>query len=509
MITFFRKHSQTLMLFVAIIVTISFVFFYNRCAPAPTSAHVAEVGGQRLTRDDFLRYLRLHALAEDLGLDELTSTLSTGFTRDPAQNFVFNLVTLRRAAEKLAIIPGAEEIRQTQIGLPVFQADSGGFSPVRLAQFIERSVSPRGFTERQIDDLVADLIRVRTLRRLIGATAAVAPSETEQAILRRETLHHVSIISFDLDAVRKELKADEAELKKLYDQEKKNLVSDEKFKLKVATISLTPEQQKLQGRDRILALQALAEKTFELSEAALEEGADFEKLAATRGFALVETGTFSFEKPDPAIEAIPDAFRYIASLHPKSPVSEVIQSEGKFHVFQLIERTPSRPLTFEEAKPRLEEKHIDRLAREKLAQQTATERTKLQEIMRRGKTFEEAAKELGLETKTLPPFNLANPPMDNAEVLSTLEVAVQLPEGAISPLIPSERGGLLACVTKREQPSEETRKARLAEYHMRLERSRQAAAIAEWLRLEREQLGAKFLAVEERAEPSPSAPRPG
>jgi hypothetical protein len=119
------------------------------------------------------------------------------------------------------------------------------------------------------------------------------------------------------------------------------------------------------------------------------------------------------------------------------------------------------------------------------------------------------AKELGLEAKTLPPFNLAEAPMDNPEVLTALQAAVQLPEGAISPLIPSERGGLLACVTKREQPSEETRKARLAEYRMRLETSRQAAAFAEWLRLQRDELGAKYLAADERAEPSPPTPQPG
>ncbi len=509
MITFFRKHSQTLMLFVAIVVTISFVFFYNRCAPAPTSAHVAEIGGQTLTRDDFLRYLRLHALAEDLGLSELTSALATGFTHDPAQNFVFNLITLRRAADKLAIVPSAEELRQTQMELPVFQTESGNFSPLKLAQFIEKSVSPRGFTERQIDDLLTDLIRFRALRRMINATASVAKPAAENSIRRRETLLHISTITFDLDTVRKDLKADEAELKKLFEQDKKNLVSDEKFKLKIATISLSPEQAKLTGRDRILALQALAEKTFELSEAALEKDADFETLAASRGFTLAQTGTFTFDTPDPAIQDIPDAFRSITALSLKSPISEVIQSENKFHLFKLVEHIPSRPLTFEEAKPRLEERLIERLARDKLLKQVAADRTKLEEIMKNGKNFEEATKELGFVAKTLAPFKLAEPPMDDPEIFNILEAAVQMPEGAISQFIPTQNGGLLVCVTKREPPSQEILKARLDEYRSRLQSGLQAAAFTEWLRLQRNELGAKFLATKESATPSPPAPQPG
>lgn len=497
MTNFLRTHSQKVLTFVAVIVTVSFVWFYNRYDPSLANRNfVAEAAGQRLTRDDFMRYIRMQGVAADMGLIELTEALSIGPTRRPDQDFVFNLLTLRSSAEACGISPSPEEIRQAQLELPVFQDDQGRFDPVRLSGFIEQSVTPRGFTERQIDDLVADLIRYRTLQRLVSATVPVSPAQVEREVVRRETRHSVSVIKFDLAKFKKEVNPSEEEIKQLYEQEKKNLQSEEQRKVRVAALTLTPEQAKLEGKERIQALQTLANRSYEFSQAVLEPGANFEALATAGGFKMSETGTFTPSKLDPAIENIPGASSAIEGLTPENPVSDVVQGETSFYVLQLLAHTPSHPLTLDEARAKLTEHLVERQAREKLQKVAAIERVKIEETIRTGKSFDEAATALGLKPEALTPFSISEPPIDKPELANVFEAAVQLPMGALSPLIPAKDGALIACVTRREPPVEDVRQSRTPDYATRIERAREETAFAEWLRLQRDIVGAKFLATQ-------------
>ena len=70
-------------------------------------------------------------------------------------------------------------------------------------------------------------------------------------------------------------------------------------------LALTEEQKKLKDKDRIDALQKLADRANDFSQALLEKGADFRQVAAKFQLPVDSTGEFTVEAPDPKLKTDP------------------------------------------------------------------------------------------------------------------------------------------------------------------------------------------------------------
>jgi len=120
-------------------------------------------------------------------------------------------------------------------------------------------------------------------------------------------------------------------------------------------------------------------------------------------------------------------------------------------VLQLAGVTPARALTFEEAKPKLEEA----LKKERIAEAgglKATEiRNKIDAEMKSGKTFAEAATAAGGKVEIFPPFSFTKlPKLDSPGAMDILRGSANLETGQLSEVIQETDGRLILHIDKRQ-----------------------------------------------------------
>ena len=111
-------------------------------------------------------------------------------------------------------------------------------------------------------------------------------------------------------------------------------------------------RKKLAGPEKRKVLQKIADQMDSLSQAMLETGADFVKVAAGLGLTdkVKETVEFDRESITKLPEANVQGFMQAAlGLTPENPVSDVLQSADTFHFVYLSGFTPERALSLEEA----------------------------------------------------------------------------------------------------------------------------------------------------------------
>jgi len=127
---------------------------------------------------------------------------------------------------------------------------------------------------------------------------------------------------------------------------------------------LKEEEKKLTGKERIEALQKLADRATDFTQALLEKGTEFKQAAAKFQLPVLETGEFSAAEPDPQLKGDRQLGAAAFKLSEQEPHSDAVQVADGFYILHLTGKTESRPLTAEEAKQfqqtRLEQTNADR-----------------------------------------------------------------------------------------------------------------------------------------------------
>jgi hypothetical protein len=282
----------------------------------------------------------------------------------------------------------------------------------------------------------------------------------------------------------------DAEVQKAYEQRKASLTTEEQRKVKFVTFSLPAGEKPLAGKERMDKLQELANKAQEFSQAMLVNGADLAAVAAKFGRQVEETGVFTKSKPDPKLESSPEAASAAFLLTQKDPNSDPIKigADNGYLVMQLEQVIPARPLTFEEAKPHLAEAMKNDRARETLSLKGTELRGKLDAAIKAGKSFEEAAKELGLKAESFPEFSLTElgDLLKQPDAPAIIQKSMEMAQGQVSDLVQTEKGGVILHLDQRIAPSDADflkDKETLAENYSRAKRN---IAFREWLRMRRE-----------------------
>src|SRR5262249_9057344 len=136
-----RKRQRTLLTIITVIVIVAFAWFYNpstmRRAAGPGGA-VGKLNGHTVSIGDLQKIERTMPLIHAVGLDDcLTSMLTEGRSRDDQfLSFAWNLLLLRDEAKRLEIEPAADQIRDSEKALPVFQTNNA-FDPAKYQQFLD------------------------------------------------------------------------------------------------------------------------------------------------------------------------------------------------------------------------------------------------------------------------------------------------------------------------------------------------------------------------------------
>ena len=454
-----RRHKDWLMIVIAIL-AIPFVFYFVQRPDygAMRSDQFARMYDRNVSMLEAQQVVRLLSLAQALGMSEFVQTLTAGAGQNQNQvavQFIINLLVLRHEAERLGLRPDASEIADVVRKLPAFQSESG-FDMNKFSDFVRTGLGPMGLGEEHIEQLVRDELRLNEIKRLLATGISISKGEVDENFQRGYDKFYVNVIRFHTADFDKDITVSDEDVQKYYDAHKAELKTDEKRKVQFVQLGLTEEPQEytklpgpisrpayssifidrfiqnligfnavaplsfgndmtaqrrneqktLTGTERIEALQKLADRATDFTQALLEQGADFRQAAEKFKLPLHETGEFTAAEPDPQLEAGPQLGAAAFKLSAQEPNSDPIQVADGFYILHLVGITEARPLTVEEAKPKIVDSLKKGRARELMSTKGAEVAQQLREAAKSGQPLEAAIQKAGAKPETLPPFSL-------------------------------------------------------------------------------------------------------
>lgn len=501
MINVMRKNQRILWIVIAFL-AIPFVFYFQAdILNFGRSNEAGRVYGEAVSHVEFQRNMRLFELARDLGMMNLLQDLVAGAqTQNEAYSeFTWNRMILRHEAERLGIVPTTTEIANVVRGLMPFRGEKG-FDPNKYNQFVQVALPSMGFNEAQIEELAADQLALERLKEIVGTGVQIPEAESRENYERAYGKLNLSVVRVRTDEVAKDLQISDEEITKYYETNKAELKSEEKRKVSFVTFGLNEEQKKLTGKERVEVLQKLADGANDFSQALLEKGAQFEQVAAKFQLPIQTTGEFSRATPDPLLAANPQFAEASFQLTPQQPDSDALQAGDGFYILHLSGVNEAKPLSSEEARPKIVEALRTQRQRALVAAKGAEAAQKIREALKSGTPVEAALQQTGLPVEKIPPFALADPPAPRPEPgkppepqapdLQMIKRAVaEIGPGEVSELIPTEAGGVVAVLEKRDQPDPAAYEQGKAAFNLRFLRGKREVAFQEWLRERRREAG--------------------
>ena len=134
-----------------------------------------------------------------------------------------------------------------------------------------------------------------------------------------------------------------------------------------------------------------------------------------------------------------------------SKFSDALQiGEGKWIIARLDGEEPSRVKTFEEARDQAREQYIEEKGREAMRKNADEQLKKIRDAVGTGKSFADAAKDAGLETKSVGPITASTRPSTASEPASLFSSTSLVDPGTVADLIVEPNQIFIAFVEKRE-----------------------------------------------------------
>lgn len=494
MITILRKHHRWLMIVIAIL-AIPFCFYFTKTdLSAARSDHLGTIYGRTVTRVEFQRNARLLTLARDLGMMTLLQDLTAGVTSENSaySEFTWNRLILRHEAERLGVRPSGEEIVEFVRTLRPFRNETG-FDINKYNEFTQTALPSLGFTEAQIEELASDQLSLNRIKDLLGAGVHLAESESKENYEQAYGKMNVAVVRLRHEDFAKDLKISDEEIAKYYEAHKEQLKTDEKRRVEFVTFGLNEAEKKLTGKERVDALQKLADRANDFSQALLDKSANFGGVAAKFSVPMEATSEFSATSPDPKLAVDPQLAQYAFQLTPQEQYSDAIQVKDGFYIMHLAGKTDARPLALDEAKPKVVEALKNERTRELAATKGAQVVNQLRDAIKSGAPIDAAAQSLGVKIERVPPFALVENPLTaamapkdkapDAPDLPAIKSAVaELSPGDATEFVPTETGGVVAVLEKREPVDPALYEQGKLLFEQRYVRNKRTIAFYEWLR---------------------------
>jgi peptidyl-prolyl cis-trans isomerase D len=498
MMTLLRKHRNWMMIVIAVL-AIPFIFYFNKTDPT-RNRPFAQVYGHDVSLGDAQRGARLSNLARELGMQNLMRSLGAGANSEDEfyAQFTLNRLVLHHEAERLGIQPSTAEITDFVRTLRPFR-NAAGFDPKKFDEFAQTVLPSMGFNEAQIEELATDELLLRRIKELVGTGVTVpdAQSKNEYEMLYGKL--DVSVVRLHAADFAKDLQASDQDIQKYYESHKAELKTEEKRKVEFVSLSLTPEQKKLTGRERIDVLQKLADRANDLTQALLEKGAEFHQIATKFQLPVDATGEFTPTSPDPKLKADPQLTSAAFQLTAQDPNSDAIQAPDGFYVLHLAGVEPARPLSLEEAKPKIVDAIKTSRAREMVAMKGAQVSHDVREALLAGTPLPAALDKSGVKAEKIEPFTLSEdidpeempkePKKRGPDFTAIRNAVAGMQTGEVTEFIPAGDGGIVAIVEKREVPDPAKFAQKRASFDQRILSNKREIVFYEWLRDRQQEAG--------------------
>ncbi len=445
---------------------------------------------------------RLLNLAQTLGMSDFVGTMTAGAGMDQNQGavqFIVNLLVLRHEAERLGVRPSTSEIADAVRKLPAFSGDSG-FDINKFNELVQNGLAPLGLSEEHIEQLVRDQICLREIQKLLAAGVSLPKSELDENFRRGYDKLYVNVIRFRSADFDKDVKISDEDVQKYYDAHKAELRSDEKRKVEFVQLTLNEEEKKLSGKERIEALQKLADRATDFTQALLDKGVDFKQAAAKLQLPVRETGEFAAAEPDPQLKGDQQLVAAAFKLSEQEPHSDAVQVTDGFYILHLTGKTDARPLALEEAKPKIVEALKKARTRELISTKGAEMVQQLREAKKSGQPPETVVEKAGVKPEKLAAFSLIDEEMEKSEgdpqkkqspeLLTIKDAVALLNPGDVTDFMPSGTDGLIAILEKREPLGEASEKK--AAFEKRILENKERIVVVEWLRDRQQAAGLEY-----------------
>jgi peptidyl-prolyl cis-trans isomerase D len=503
MINVLRKNQKGLWIVIALL-CIPFVFYFSKSDLGRiTNNDLGHIYGRTVSQIEFQRSARLFNLARDLGMVTFLQGMIAGAQsqEDAYRDFTWNHIILHHEADRLGLHPTVGEIAAVVKGLPVFQTD-GRFDSKKYSEFAQNYLPSMGFGEAQVEELAGDQLTLGRLKEVVGVGAIVPETEAKENYERSYGKLSVAVARVNSEDLARTVQVNDEDVAKYYEARKTELKSEEKRRISLVTFALNEEQKKLTGKERVEALQKLADRANDFTQALLEKGAQFDQVAAKFQLPVQVTGDFPKTKPDPFLSGNPQLADAAFALKLDDPNSEAHQAGDGFVLLHLVAVDEPKPLSLEEAKPKVVEAIKGQRVAELVAAKGAEAAQKLREALKSGTPLEAALQQTGLPTEKLPPFALADPPATTVEPgkppqpaspdIPIVKGAVaELSPGEVSQFIPTQTGGLLVVLEKRDQPDPASYEKSKALFNTRALNNKREVAFYEWMRERRRDAGVR------------------
>ena len=455
MLTVIRKNQQVLMLVIAILTIIAFIWLYNPMTKANKYGDndVASVYGRVVQRAEIDRQVRGYQLAFALGLTDFIRDLGGMGANEESSlsDFILNLLVIQHQSPILGVHPSDEAVAGVIKGLPLLQTD-GAFDPAKYSAFIQEQLAPKGFTERQLEEIVRDSLRVKEIRRIVTSPVAVGEGQVREAARIYQPVT-AQILRFERDSFAKSATVAPEEIAAFYAKNKDGLQSREARSISYVVFDLPAGQQKLEGKEKTSALQKLADQAVETGKAlraGVAKGVGFAKAAEKAALHPVKVasverdGSQAGKDSGVPAQVVAGAFRQAKT----GEVSDIIQDGNSFYIVTLEGVSPARQLELAEVTERIAGLLKSEKAAKLAAEAAAKSLEQIRAAMAAGSSFADAATKAGVKTQAITGVTPSDA-KSGQEVQALASSTLSLKEGELGPLQPAPWGAFAAYLQKR------------------------------------------------------------
>ena len=502
MIKILRKHRNWLMIVIAVLALPFCLYFVKSDTSQIRSDTFQVMYGRKVTQIQANRLAKLYQLAKFLGLSDLIDGLTPIQASEDQKmtSFVINLLVLRHEAGRLGVEPSEAEIVDAVKSFPALQGKSG-LDATKYDQ-VEKEVLPSlGFTDEQLREIARDELCLKRIKDLVSSAVTLPESESRSNYDLLYGKNFVTVVRVKTTDLLNQVQVKDDDIKKYYDAHKAEFKTEEKRKVELVHLALTDEQKKLKDKERIDALQKLADRANDFSQALLEKGADFNQVAAKFQLPVETTGEFTGSAPDPKLQGDAQLSRATFGLTQQEPNSDPIQGADGFVIMHLAGTVDSRPLTLDEAKPKIVDAIKNGQAREMAQAKGRKAAETLRNGLKAGQPLGFTLEQAGVKAEKVEPFAIGddldpkNPDQKKNEpqgMILIKNLTGDLSPGEVSDFTPWVDGGLIVIMDKREPPDPakyQQAKANFAERYLATARE---WVFTEWLRDRQREAGLQY-----------------
>lgn len=424
---------------------------------------------------------------------------------DPSriQSHSFRRAASLKVADDLGIpAPTAEQVTDFIRSLPAFAGEGGGFDAAAYARFRDEMAANPQISQTNISRVLSDDWRVDQVSNVLGGPGYVLDAEIEQALARADTKWTVETATVDTSTVEQPAEPSEEELRAWFEANKARYRIPERVKVSylefpsanyVSSVELKDEEivryfeqnrsrytppapQIAEGetppppavvelgdvrdqvvrdltasRARTLASKAAADFAYILFDKKIARGTEaFDRLVSAQRLEMKSPAAFAANEVPSSTgwsnQIATEAFR----LSERRPVSDPLPVGDNAIVLFFDERIPPTDAELFAVRDRVAADIRENKRREAVTAKGEALRTRLADALGAGKSFADAAKEAGLETKKWEDFSLRELPQDiDYSILGRLE---ELQVNEVSPMSVQGTRGVLVIVTARTPP---------------------------------------------------------